>query len=168
VLIALLVALGVVASVVPHAPNFTPVAATALFAASVLRFRRLAVVVPLAAMAISGLVLGFGDYRITAVVSIALALPALAGFLTRRVGLGGIVAILLSSALTFFAATNLAVWAFSGLYPLDMNGLLECYVAALPFLKNTVAGNLFWATALFGGYWLLQRISARRAAAMGR
>ena len=38
-LIVLLVALDVGARLAPHAPNFTPVAATALFAASVLRVR---------------------------------------------------------------------------------------------------------------------------------
>ena len=57
--------------------------------------------------------------------------------------------------------TNFAVWAFSGMYSLDMAGLVQCYVAALPFLKYTVAGDLFWAAVLFGGAWLVQRLHAR-------
>ena len=46
-------------------------------------------------------------------------------------------------------------------HDLDMAGLIQCYVMALPFLKYTVAGDLFWCAALFGGAWLVQRMSAR-------
>src|SRR5262249_22778167 len=61
-----LMALDVVARVTPHAPNFTPVAASALFAGAVLRSRTLALAVPLAAMVVSDLVLGWHDWRDTA------------------------------------------------------------------------------------------------------
>jgi hypothetical protein len=162
-LIVLLVALDVGARLVPHAPNFTPVAATALFAASVLRVRALALLVPFAAMALSDLMLGFYDWRVMGVVYIAIALPALAGLLPRRVRAPGVVAIMLSSSLTFFATTNFAVWAFSGMYAPDISGLIKCYIAALPFLQNTIVGDAFWATALFGGYWLAQRMALQHA-----
>jgi hypothetical protein len=162
-LIVLLVALDVGARLAPHAPNFTPVAATALFAASVLRVRAMALLVPFAAMALSDLMLGFYDWRVMSVVYVAIALPALAGLLPHRVRAPGIVAIMLSSSLTFFATTNFAVWAFSGMYAPDMGGLIKCYIAALPFLQNTIAGDAFWATALFGGYWLVQRIASQHA-----
>jgi hypothetical protein len=42
-----------------------------------------------------------------------------------------------------------------------MPGLFACYVAALPFLRNTLAGDLFWSAALFGSYALA--LSASRA-----
>jgi hypothetical protein len=161
-LVAVLVALDVVARLAPHAPNVIPVAASALFAASVLRIRALALFVPFAAMGLSDLLLGVGDWRVTAAVDIAIALPALAALLPRRPGVAGLIAILLSSALTFFVATNFAVWAFSGLYAPDMGGLTECYIAALPFLQNTLAGDAFWALALFGGYRLLRSGAAPR------
>ena len=71
---------------------------------------------------------------------------------------------MLSCSLIFFVTTNFAVWAFSGMYSLDMAGLTQCYVAALPFLKYTVAGDLFWAAVLFGGAWLVQRLTTRATA----
>jgi hypothetical protein len=154
-LIAFLIALDVGMRLLPHAPNFLPVAASALFAANVLRVRALALLVPLTAMALSDLVLGVHDWRVASVVYVAIALPALAAFLPRRVRLPGIVAIVLASSLTFFAATNFAVWAFSGMYEPNLGGLIKCYIAALPFLQNTIAGDAFWATALFGGYRLV-------------
>jgi hypothetical protein len=55
--------------------------------------------------------------------------------------------------LFFFATTNFAVWASSGMYAHDLHGLIHCYVAALPFLQNTVIGDMFWATLLFGSWW---------------
>ncbi len=75
-----LVGLDIVARLAPHAPNFTPVAASALFAGTVLRGRALALSVPLAAMLISDLVLGCPDARVMGVVYAALALPALLVF----------------------------------------------------------------------------------------
>jgi hypothetical protein len=70
-----------------------------------------------------------------------------------------VVPVMLACSLMFFVTTNFAVWAFSGIYSLDMAGLVQCYVAGLPFLKHTVAGDLFWTAVLFGGAWLLTRRS---------
>jgi hypothetical protein len=44
-----------------------------------------------------------------------------------------------------------------------------CYAAAMPFLKYTVAGDLFWSTLLFGLYRLatsqaIQELDWRRLA----
>ncbi len=156
-LVASLVGLDVIARLMPHAPNFTPVAASALFAATVLRVRVLALIVPFAAMLLSDAVLGFYDWRVMSVVYVSISLPALVGLLSSRFRAPlMVVLVLLSCSLTFFATTNFAVWAFSGMYAPNVEGLIKCYIAALPFLQNTVAGDLFWATVLFGGFSLIQ------------
>jgi hypothetical protein len=156
-LVAFLIGFDVAARLLPHAPGFMPVAASGLFAARFLRMPALAVIVPLAAMALSGTALGPDDWRISLVVYAALALPALAGMLTRRWrGALAIVATMVPCSLAFFALSNFAVWAFSGIYPLTLQGLTQCYVAALPFLDKTVMGDLFWTAVLFGGAWLVQ------------
>ena len=71
---------------------------------------------------------------------------------------------MLACSLIFFVTTNFAVWAWSGLYSADMAGLIQCYAMGLPFLKYTIAGDLFWAAVLFGGAWLVQRLTARTGA----
>ena len=87
----------------------------------------------------------------------AIALPAVAGIYGRRWrGAAPVVAAMLGCSLAFFAASNFAVWAFSGMYPMTWQGLTECYVAALPFLDRTVLGDLFWCAVLFGGAWFVQ------------
>jgi hypothetical protein len=148
-----LVGLDIVARLAPHAPNVTPIAASAVFAGMVLRSRALALAVPLTAMLVSDLVVGSYDWRIMSVVYAALALPALLGMWGRARSAVLLAPLVLSSSLLFFATTNFAVWAFSGIYAHDLHGLVHCYVAALPFLHNTVAGDMLWTTLLFGSWW---------------
>jgi Family of unknown function (DUF6580) len=158
-----LVGLNVAARLLPHAPDFTPVAASALFAASVLRVRVLSIVVPLAGMALADAWLGLYDLRIMAAVYGTLALPACAAWLSRRWRRPVMIApVLLSSSLSFFVVTNFAVWAFSPMYAANAAGLLKCYIAALPFLQNTICGDLFWGIVLFGGYRLAQNVRAAK------
>jgi len=162
-IVAGLIVLDVIARLLPHAPNFTPVAASALFAATVLRRRTLALAVPFLGMALSDAVLGSDAWPVTVVVYAAIALPGAVAVVSRRLRAPAWrVPVILSGSLVFFAATNFAVWAFSGIYAGDLAGLTKCYIAALPFLKNTVGGDLFWAAILFGGAWLARRAPAWR------
>jgi Family of unknown function (DUF6580) len=163
--VAGLVGLDVAARLLPHAPDFTPVAATALFAACALRLRALSLGVPLAAMLVGDAVLGFYDWRVAIFAYGALLLPACAASLSRRLRRPGLVVpVLLSSSLAFFLLTNFAVWAFSPIYAANAAGLVKCYVAALPFLQNQIAGDLFWGLVLLGPYWFMQGIRVRRKA----
>ncbi|MEA2982402.1 MAG: hypothetical protein QOF09_4225 [Alphaproteobacteria bacterium] len=165
-MVLFLIGFDVAARLLLHVPNVSPVAASALFAGVMLRHRSLALAVPLAAMPIGDTFAGFYDGRVMAVVYAAMALPAAAGILARRYRVARVIApTVVACSLIFFATTNLAVWAFSGMYSLDMAGLVQCYVAALPFLKYTLAGDLFWAAVLFGGAWLVRRLTARSAIA---
>jgi predicted permease len=165
-LVAFLIALDVVARLVPHVPGIWPVAASALFAGRMLRVPLLAFVVPLAATVLSNLVLPGDDGRVMLVIGAALCVPAALGIIARRWrGAAPTVAAMLASSLVFFLTTNFAVWAFDGYYPMTLQGLVECYIAALPFLDRTVLGDLAWCAALFGGAWLVQHgpALARRA-----
>ena len=164
-LVVFLIAFDIAARLLPHVPGIWPFAASALFAGRMLRIPALAVVVPLAAVVLSNTVLAGDDWRITLVVCAAITLPALAGILTRHYrGAVATAATMVACSLIFFFSTNFAVWAFSGLYAHTMNGLVQCYVAALPFLDRTVIGDLFWAAVLFGGAWLVQNAPMLRRA----
>jgi hypothetical protein len=163
--VVFLIGFDVAARLLWHVPNVSPVAASALFAGMMLRRRSLAPVVPLAALLIGDAISGFDHWPVMAVVYAALTLPAVAGILARRVRASRVVVpTVLTCSLIFFVTTNFAVWAWSGLYSADMAGLIQCYAMGLPFLKYTVAGDLFWAAVLFGGAWLAQRLAARTGA----
>ena len=156
-LVALLSAVLVAAALrlVPHPPNFTPIGAMALFGGAYLGRRALAFAAPLGALLLSDLVLGFYHGMATVYFSVALivmiGMVALSRVSPIRVGLAA-----LASSVLFFVVTNFGMWLFSGFYPRSLAGLEACYVAAIPFFQNTVAGDLFYATLLFGGFKLLE------------
>lgn len=52
-----------------------------------------------------------------------------------------------AASLSFFLISNFGVWLFW--YPRSFEGLLSCYLAALPFYRNTLIGDLF-----FGGLFV--------------
>ena len=161
-LVVFLIGFDVIARLLPHAYGFLPIAASGLFAARVLRLPALAIIIPVVAMSISSwLAFGLYDWRIALIVYAAISLPALVGILSRgKLGVVGTVAIMLPCSLAFFALSNFAVWAFSGMYSHDLAGLTQCYIAALPFLQYTLAGDMFWTAVLFGGYWAIQHVPA--------
>jgi hypothetical protein len=159
-----LIALDVVVRILPNTLNFSPVAASALFAGAVLG-RPLALAVPLAALALSDCVLGFDDWRMAVFVYAGLTLPAVLGLLTRGsykpIRLASLAAL---SSVFFFVTSNFAVWMFSGIYARDIAGLVKCYIAALPFFQNTLMGDLFWTAVLFGGLWVTKLVLGGRRA----
>ena len=161
-LLALLSAILVAAALrlVPHPPNFTPIGAMALFSGAYLGRRGLAFVAPLGALLLSDLVLGFYHGMVTVYATVALIVlvgwVALARVSPIRVG-----AAALASSVLFFVITNFGMWLFSGFYPLTVAGLGACYVAAIPFFQNTVAGDLSYSALLFGGFALLERTVPR-------
>jgi hypothetical protein len=70
-----------------------------------------------------------------------------------RIGLAA-----LASSILFFVMTNFGMWLFSGFYPRTLAGLEACYIAAIPFFQNTLAGDLFFTTLLFGGFAIAERL----------
>lgn len=141
---------------VPHPPNFAPIAAMALFAGAHFQQRALAFLVPLMAMLLSDMIIGFHSGIVLVYVCMAIAV-AVGMLLKGRMGTVTVAAGLLASAVIFFVVTNFGVWFTSGMYALSIEGLVACYVAAIPFFHNTVLGNVFFGALLFGGFALMQR-----------
>ena len=159
----ILMIFGILFRIIPHAPNFTPVAAIALFGAVLLPNRRLALIMPLALIIISDLFIGLHDIVIFTWGSIVLI--SLIGLGLRKsrktttVLFGS-----LASAVAFYLVTNFGVWA-SGWYPPTPQGLIQCYVAGIPFFRNFLAGTLIYSAAFFGTYALAARAVRRTSLA---
>lgn len=147
---------------IPHPPNLTSVTALALFGGAYFSNRWLAFLVPLAALLGSDLILGF--YPHVEVQYLSFALIICIGFMLQRQRTAKrIAAAVLISSLVFFIITNFGVWAFSSLYPKTLAGLVACYIAAIPFFRNALVGDLLYAAILFGGFRLLEsRFAALR------
>ena len=54
-----------------------------------------------------------------------------------------------ASSVLFFLVTNFGVWAMYDTYPATLEGLLQCYVAGIPFFQYTLLGDLAFVTLLF-------------------
>jgi hypothetical protein len=147
---------GVILRLLPHAPNFTPIAAIALFS-GVYFSRKTALILPVAAMAVSDMFLGFYDIKIMTAVYGSFILSVVLGFWLKNSKKWQTIgeAAVLSSVL-FFIITNFAVWIFTPWYEKTFFGIIECYAMALPFLKNMLLGDLFYTASLFGVYELVK------------
>ncbi len=165
-----LVLLGMMAAaaasrLLPHPPNMTPIAAMALLGGACFVDRRAALAVPLGAMLASDIALGLLDDDLSLVFGPMLvvvygcfALIVCLGFLLRgRRRPLRVASATLASSVLFFVVTNLGVWALGALYPRTSAGLVACFVAAIPFFRNTLAGDAAFALALFGGLAAAER-----------
>lgn len=164
-----IVLLAAFSRVIPHMPNFSPLGAIALFGAAHFAQKWQAFLIPLAATWLSDLYLNnvvyaayypeftwFYDgfyWQYGSYVLIALWGMWIFKKISVLRSLGGA----LGASLLFFAVSNFGVWAIGTMYPPTLEGLMACYVAAIPFFQGTLYGDLFFTAVLFGGYYLLQR-----------
>lgn len=157
---------GVFLRLIPHPLNVAPVAAIALFAGVYLP-KRWAIILPVAIMAMGDALLsvpafrealpwgvhGAGWYSLAPVIWLSFALVGLIGLWVRqKKNVLTIAGGTLLGSIVFYLVTNWAVWFFGTMYPHTFAGLLESYTMALLFFRNSVMGDLFYTTALFGGF----------------
>ena len=126
----------------PHPPNMTPIGGISILSGVYLRgyIRYLLPIIP---MILSDLYLGFSS--ITLWVYLSFMTITLFTSLTKKTSVSTIGV----SSLIFFFLSNLGVWSLGG-YTYTIQGLITCYVFALPFLLNTLIGDLVWTKLMEG------------------
>ena len=145
-------------------PNVAPVAALAMFGGVYLP-KRYALMLPLGAMLVSDIVIGFYTPAVMASVYVSFVVSSLIGFWIRRhKNIGSTVAGSLLGSMVFFITTNGAVWLFGTWYPRTLTGLTDVYLAGIPFFRNTVLGDLGFVGIMFGAYELALYVVRRRVA----
>ncbi len=153
--VLIMISAGAMMRLIPHWPNFTPIAAIALFGGTFLKRKDLAFLVPVAAMLLSDLVIGFHSTMLPVYISF-IAIVAFGLLLQRRLTVVNTLTASLAASVLFYLVTNFASWT-SGLmpYPMNIGGLMQSYIAGLPFLFNGVLGDLFYTSVLFGAVYLV-------------
>lgn len=157
----------------PHYPNFTAIGAIAVFGGSVINDKKLAFILPLAALLLSDICLqlftstqGFYGKGQFLVYGAFLIITWLATFMLKR-NVANVALAAVWSGLIFFVISNLGVWLFNhDTYPKSLAGLAACYWAAIPFyqgqltgsfLLNGIVSDLFFSALLFGSYAFIER-----------
>jgi len=165
-----LVVLAIAARVFGLIPNFSPIGAIALFAGTVLtgsaRWW-----VPFIGLIVSDIIMAstntygltFWQYlSASPFVYLAFAGVILLGSLNKNRTAITVAASVVGTSLSFFIVTNFFVWlnplpVWPGMYPATWDGLIACYVAAIPFFQNTLTSDVLYSAILFGSYSLATR-----------
>ncbi|MFP5413664.1 MAG: DUF6580 family putative transport protein [Gammaproteobacteria bacterium] len=156
-ILAFAIVIAALTRLLPHPPNFSPVMALALFSGAALRDWRLALLVPLAAMLMADLWLGFHATMVFVYLGMALTVGA-GRWLGARRRPRLLLAAGMAGASLFFLVSNAGVWLTQDLYPATGAGLAACYLAALPFFHQTLLATLVYGALLFGmEHWLAVR-----------
>jgi hypothetical protein len=149
--ITLMICVAAFVRLLPHPPNFAPIAAMGLFGGAYFNKKAFAFAIPLSAFLLTDAIIGF--YPFAFIVYISIALIVLLGIvMLKKVNVKNVVLASLSASIIFFAVTNFGVWALGTLYPKTAAGLLECYIAAIPFFHNSLLGDLLFSGLMFGVY----------------
>jgi hypothetical protein len=154
----LLILLGVAMRLVPHPANFAPITAIALFGGMYLP-KKYAFILPLLAVFISDLFLGFDKTTIWFVYGSFILSGLIGLYIRNHKAVSSIIAGTVFASVAFFLITNFAVW-FNPVssYTKDFKGLIDCYVAGIPFYRNTLLGDLFFTGLFVGGYEFVTKL----------
>jgi hypothetical protein len=158
IFVLVLILFAAFSRLIPHAPNFTPVISIAVFAGAYLQ-KRFAFLIPIAAMLMSDLIVGFYDPLSMAFVYGSLLLTVALGLtMNNRVSMTRVGGLSLAGAILFFVLTNFGVWVVpNSMYPKTFSGLVECYVMAVPFFGSTIYSALIYSAVMFGVYEAAER-----------
>lgn len=167
-ILCLFILVAAFSRIIPHMPNFSPLAAIGLFGAAYFAQKWQAYFIPLFATWISDLFINnviygqyypeftwfydgfywqYGSYVLIVLLGISLF---------KKISLPRIFVGSISASLLFFLISNFGVWATGKMYPPTFEGLISCYAAGIPFIKGTFLGDLFYSGVLFGTFALAQ------------
>jgi len=158
----LIIVIAVVLRLLPHLPNVAPIAAMALFGGVYLN-KRYALIVPLVALFLSDIFLGFypemifvyGSFLVTGLMGL---------WLRDHKSFRNVLLTSIGSSVLFFLVTNFGVWLTGIMYDKSLSGLFESYLMGLPFFRNSLLGDLGYVGLFFGGYeFFLQFILNRKS-----
>jgi len=132
-----IIILAIFSRLIPHPPNFTPITAVALFSIINLKNKYIGVLIPIICLLVSDLVIGISLINLFVYFSFILICGI--GYIFEKINIKSV----LLSSFVFFLFTNFGVWLIG--YPNTLEGLITCYIAAIPFFGWTIAGDLFYS-----------------------
>lgn len=151
----LFITIGTLSRVIPHPWNFTGITAMAIFAGLLAKENKFLFIAPLASLFLSDLILGFHNTMVFTYLGFAviglLNLQFFSKNLSEVVNLKksqqifSMLGVSLSGSLVFFVISNFGVWFSTAMYAKNVAGLVQCFVAALPFLQNQMLGDAFYS-----------------------
>ena len=167
--LSIIILLAAFTRIMPHPPNFSPMAAIGLFGAAHFAKKWQAFFIPLIGIWISDLVINNYVYSSSSsnfvwfysgfywqYISYILIIFTGLFIFNRGISLTKTAGGMISSSGIFFLVSNFGVWSGGRMYRKNFSGLITCYAAGVPFIHNTIISDVLFTTVLFGTYYLLQ------------
>ena len=125
--------------IIPHPPNFTPVIVLSLYLPFI--FGIWSIPFCILGFAITDYFIGFHSLMFWTWGALAFTgyTSKFCNKIYSRIVLSFI------GAITFFVISNFGVWISGTLYEISVQGLLNCYIMAIPFFTNTLLSTIFFA-----------------------
>ena len=150
-----IILIGTFSRIIPHPPNFTAIGAISILGGLYFGKNYLAFLIPITAMLLSDFMLGY-QMVISVYISFLIIIPM--GIKIRQnLSNFSILETSIYASILFFLITNFTSWLGNPFYPQNLSGLLMSYTAGIPFLLNTLFGNLFFCFSLFGLYEIISK-----------
>jgi hypothetical protein len=170
IIVIFMILVAAASRLVPHTYNLTPVGAIALFGGAYLGRNWIAFFIPLLAIYLSDFILNNFIYTPSGsdlvfsyegwywVYGSYVLIVFLGAILLKKVTVTKVLLGALGSTAIFFLISNFGCWpgTVPPVYTKDINGLMNCYIAGIPFLKFTFAGDLIFSIALFGTFAVIK------------
>ena len=144
----ILILLMVFSRLIPHPPNFTPIIAVAIMSGYLFKNLYLSISVLFFSMIVVDMFIGF--YSNMFFVYFPLFIIAyFCFFKNNKINAKNLFIYGISSSLIFFIISNFGVWVSSDMYEKNIAGLVNCYIMAIPFLKNTLISTVLFSYLSF-------------------
>jgi hypothetical protein len=141
--------------------NFTPVGAIALFSGTYFKERWKAYLVPLLVLFVSDIFINhaytgswtlfYGGFQW---VYISFAIMVFIGSLIKKVNVATVFLASIAGVFVHWIITDIEPWLYGTVYNKDITGYYQSLVAAIPFERNLLLGNLIFGAILYGGFEL--------------
>ena len=136
------------ARLIPHPPNFTPIIAVAIMSGYLFRNIYLSLTILTITMSITDLLIGF--YSNMFFVYLSLFIIVFTFFkIGEKIKLKNLFIFGFLGSLIFYLVSNFGEWILTEMYEKNLNGLLHCYIAAIPFFKNTIFSTIIFSYGAF-------------------
>ena len=174
IIAVLLILIAAISRVIMYPDNFSPIIGMAIFAGSTLKDKRLAFILPIFSMLLSDIMFevfniapGFWGWGQLVGYGI-LALITIIAFNLKKVNVKNVIGYSLMSSVIFYVLSNLSFFLIDNpvyhTYTHDSNGFMQCYIQALPFLRTSLVADLVYSGILFGTYYAITSIVAKKRA----
>ena len=146
-----LILILVFSRLIPHPPNFTPIIAAALMSNYLFKNIYISLFALATSMFLSDLIIGIHGNLFVVYFSLFL-ITIFCSKVLKHINVNILLLLSVSSSLLFFVITNFGFWALTGMYEKNLNGLLYCYLLAIPFFTNTLISTVIFSYLTYAVY----------------